>query len=187
MAKYLNGSQIKEAIQRGDIRISPYQEGQVSQCSIDLHLSRRILIAKPGCELDLLEDNKDQFIPHEIPPEGFVIEPGAFVLGCTIEVISSKHLLQVLGKSSVARNGLTVESAGLVEPGFHGRITLELFSQVPLRIHEGCPIAQAIVSKIRGRGLEDYKIRGSYTNATRPGPQTSKSFNHTLRHRGLDK
>lgn len=76
--------------------------------------------------------------------------PGAFLLGCTEEVfhLPDDIVGMVVGKSGVARAGLMVECAGLIDPGFHGQITLELANLLPvngaIELRRGMAIAQVM-------------------------------------------
>jgi dCTP deaminase len=96
--------------------------------------------------------------PIELPPyvehicESFILLPGEFILGCTMEHIKLPADIQatVCGKSSLGRLGLFVENAGFVDPGFNGFLTLELFnaSKTPLKLCAGMRIAQLSFNRL---------------------------------------
>lgn len=81
-----------------------------------------------------------------ITNEAFQIRPRGFLLACTQQrvFVGDRISAQVKGKSSLARQGLMVECAGFVDPGFAGQITLELFNMGDeyFRVRAGMPIAQ---------------------------------------------
>lgn len=78
----------------------------------------------------------------------WTIEPGQFLLGCTMEIVGVSENIwgDVRGKSTIAREGLIVEAAGLIDPGFEGQLTLELFnmSAERLALLHGQPICQVM-------------------------------------------
>ncbi len=116
----LSDNGIQAAMIDGDIDIWPpiYPE-QLQPCSVDLHVN--------------LE-------------EDYFLCPGEFLLWDTLELItlSDRLAAQVMGKSSWARLGLIVESAGLIDPGFEGSITLEIknISQNVIKIPAGSMLCQ---------------------------------------------
>jgi dCTP deaminase len=118
----------------------------------DIHITPR-----PGdhriqpVSVDLLLGNSFVRFPKVGPPQktyqnGNLIRPGEFLLGTTVEKIRLPSYVAgvVVGKSTIARQGLIVEAAGLVDPGFEGAITLELFNMgvTPIVLNAGMPICQ---------------------------------------------
>jgi dCTP deaminase len=93
--------------------------------------------------------SKEHFVPYGSP---FVLHPGRFVLGITLEWISLGGGLSayVTGKSSLGRQGLVIETAAGVHPNFSGCLTLELANvgEVPLQISPGMPICQVFVHSV---------------------------------------
>ena len=96
----------------------------------------------------------------------YVIPPLSFVLATTVETIRLPNNISayVEGRSSIARMGLTVQTAGFVDPGFIGKITLELFNanNIPMVIHAGRRICQLVFFEINGFVANPYK--GKYQN-----------------------
>lgn len=90
----------------------------------------------------------------------WTLPPQEFRLGSTLEIVTlSAHICgQVVGKSSWARRGLIVEAAGLVDPGFSGQLTLELFNmtQKPITLTEGVPICQLVIFALSSPALRRY-------------------------------
>lgn len=115
--------------------ILPYFSGQQQPASYDVRLSNRILVPtqdqyKP---IDLRNpEMKDRYREADIS-EGFPLTPGRFVLGATIErvCIPDWMVCRVDGKSGLARLGIQIHSAGFVDPGYEGDITLELVNFSP--------------------------------------------------------
>lgn len=99
---------------------------------------------------------KDLYIPVDLKEgESMTISPKGFVLACTRERVAIPPTIvgRIEGKSSLARLGLVMESAGYLDCGFRGRITLEIYNQlpVPVIIHPGLSIAQLSFETTTGR------------------------------------
>lgn len=98
--------------------------------------------------------------------ETFTIEPGEFRLAHTIQTVTidTNHIGFVSGKSSWARCGLLVETAGLVDPGFTGQIVLELFvcGQTALPLETGMRICQLTVAALDQPAVRPYPTAGHY-------------------------
>ena len=185
----LTGPAIRAAIEAGVITIAPLDLEQVAQASVDLHLGPRVLVADRGqIALDVRDDNAGRFEEERVwrglDGDAHLFLPGRLYLASTVERIHAPHHVAVVdGKSSLARLGLQVHlTAGYIEPGFCGQITLEIVTALPLRIPVGWPICQVRFSEVTGQ-VEAYTARGSYADATATdGPQTSRSYRHKPRH-----
>lgn len=137
----LSDRTIKKLLDKGHLKVEAADSGvwpwQIQPVSIDLRLGK--VSIKNGTALPLTT-----FWPSG--EAGWVIEPGQFLLGSTYERIEVCENLvgTIVGKSTIAREGLMVEAAGLVDPGFGGQITLELFNlsdeRIQLDLHQ--PICQ---------------------------------------------
>lgn len=177
----LTGPRIKRLLRNGGILCTPLDIEQVAQASIDVHLFGELLEYVDD-ELDLAKPANTRRI--KIPPEGFVLRPGKFYLGATIETLyAPKHVMVLDGKSSVARKGMSVHTtAGYIEPGFEGQVTLEIVvTYRPLRVYAGWPVAQVRFHTVKGR-VESYLERGSYVGSNAKGPVPSMSHKHKPRH-----
>ena len=145
--------QLKLYLKLGLLKIDNYKERAIQPNSLDVHLGNHFAI----------QLNDGSF--EEIVTEEFVLKPGDFVLAVTHEYFyfgSTLHgVLQ--GKSSWARVGLYVESAGLFDSGFEGVAVVELTNQgkAPLLLRIGQPIAQMIFQK-NLPVLKSYKHKGHY-------------------------
>ena len=146
----LSDRSIKEQVRAGRIVIDPLDERDVQPASVDLHLARRLLVFRNSTApfIDLRADIPDLAEPVDIPEDKpFVLHPGEFVLVSTVERIEIPDDLvaQVKGKSSLGRIGLLVAStAGYVDPGWQGHVTLELTnaSRLPVMLYAGMRICQ---------------------------------------------
>lgn len=148
----LSDGDIKQAILSGYIKFkSPYQL-KTQPASIDLHLAKTITVfsrrrVKNGA-IDLKKP-VDEYMEYEIldPEKGAVIHPHEFILGVTEEWVTlpNQILANVDGKSSLGRLGLVIHAtAGFIDPGFSGHITLEItnLTEQPLIIYPGMPVGQ---------------------------------------------
>lgn len=108
----------------------------------------------------------------------YILEPDEFGLFTSIEVVEVTPRIgaEVKGKSTWAREGLIIESAGWVDPGFCGQLTLELknIGGIPLTLTAGAPIAQVVFHELRSPALRPYGERGRYMNQA--GPQPPRPF-----------
>jgi dCTP deaminase len=146
----LSDGTITRLIDEGHIRIEPWDRDLVQPASIDLRLgtSFRVFHNHRAAAIDLNDPPRDLTEHIEISDERpFVIHPGEFVLGRTLEqvAIPDDIVARIEGKSSLGRLGLIVHAtAGFVDPGFSGTLTLEItnLTRVPIKLYAGKPIAQ---------------------------------------------
>ena len=154
----LSDRDIKAAIAEGRLGIEPYDAGLVQPSSIDVRLDRffRVFNNARYTHIDpALQQDDLTTLVEPAGDEPFVLHPGEFVLGSTLEVISIPDDLaaRLEGKSSLGRLGLLTHStAGCVDPGFSGHITLELsnVANLPITIYEGMPIGQISFMRMDG-------------------------------------
>ena len=117
----LSDNDIANAIKKGEIAIDPFEETALGPCSIDLTLDSVFRIYHEGKAVDIKSktqvDDSTELIDTEGQP--FTIQPHQFVLGQTKEtiMISEKYAALLEGRSSIARLGIIVHAAGLVNPG----------------------------------------------------------------------
>lgn len=164
----LSDRDLKAAIKKGRLRFDPaVTPGQIGPCSIDLRLgpdfrlfrsSKVVLIdPKEGLPHDYMESvrlrDEDKFILH----------PGNFVLASTTESIKvgSDLMMRVEGKSTLARMGILVHTAGFVDPGFEGNITLEVSNQsnVAIALYPGMFICQVAAHELSSPAEVPYDKR----------------------------
>jgi dCTP deaminase len=146
----LSDGTIRRLIEAGRLVVDPYDPAMVQPSSIDLRLgdSFRVFHNHRVTAIDLREP-PDNLTEEVVIGEGepFVIHPGEFCLGRTLEWVELPHdvVSRVEGKSSIGRLGLIVHAtAGFVDPGWKGTLTLELnnLTRVPIKLYTGLPIAQ---------------------------------------------
>jgi dCTP deaminase len=154
----LSDRTIKQEIEAGRLVFDPYDESLVQPSSVDVRVDRSfrvfnnsrypyIDVRKPMEELTELVSVEDE--------EPFVLHPGEFVLGQTLEFVKLPPDLvaRLEGKSSLGRLGLVIHStAGFVDPGFEGNLTLELsnLANLPITIYHGMPIGQISFMQMDG-------------------------------------
>ncbi len=141
---------IREAIESGVIQIDPFEPSFVQPSSIDLRVGNgfRVFVNHRYSEIDPRSPQADLTQLVEVgPDEPFMLHPGEFVLGSTLERIKlgDDVVARLEGKSSLGRLGLLIHStAGFIDPGFEGHITLELsnVATLPIAIYPEMKIGQ---------------------------------------------
>ena len=161
----LSDRDIRLRLHKGDLRIEPLIAGEIQPASIDLKLASRLRIftALPGQDIDP-DDPEDSAptVPVDVPPgERFRLMPGQFILGSTVEKIWIPDDLvgRIEGKSSLGRLGLLIHStAGYVDPGWVGNLTLEIAngSANPILLRPGMRIAQLALLQATSRAENPY-------------------------------
>jgi dCTP deaminase len=151
--------------------IEPYQHDLLNPHSYDCTLH-------PIIKLAVWQDLTRQWV--EMKPNQLILFPGDFALGSTVEVITlpSDVVGFVQGKSSIGRTGLQVENAGLLDAGFSGTITLELYNMAPwpIELKPGMRICQLHFTRSESSIHKDYRIIGRYNGQrgpTEPRPEKS--------------
>jgi dCTP deaminase len=151
----LSDKRILEEIEKGTIKIIPYDRECLGSNSYDVHLGKYLATYKDK-ELDAKKHNE---INHfEIPEEGFVLHPHELYLGVTLEYTETHaHIPFLEGKSSTGRLGIDIHAtAGKGDVGFCGNWTLEISCKIPVRVYAGMPIGQLIYFPIEGEVLVSY-------------------------------
>jgi dCTP deaminase len=146
----LSDKTIRAEIDSGRIVIDPYDESLVQPSSVDVRVDNRFRVFNNSRYpyIDVRQPMEDLTEPVEIEgDEPFILHPGEFVLGQTLERVTLPNDLvaRLEGKSSLGRLGLLIHStAGFVDSGFSGNLTLELsnVANLPITIYQGMPIGQ---------------------------------------------
>ena len=162
----LTDTQILEAIDKGDIVITPFDRSCLGTNSYDVHLAPFMAVYKDR-ELDAKRHNE---IEHfEIGEEGFTIQPGELYLGVTTEYTETHCAVPFLeGKSSVGRLGIDIHAtAGKGDVGYCNTWTLEISCVKPVRIYAGMPIGQLIYFMVNGEILNRYNKKPNAKYNTR--------------------
>ena len=146
----LSDGTIRRLVEERRIVIDPWDPELVQPASVDLRLgdSFRVFHNHRTAAIDLRQpptNLTEEVVVEEDEP--FVIHPGEFVLGRTLEWVElpTDIVSRIEGKSSIGRLGLIVHAtAGFVDPGFKGTLTLEItnLTRVPIKLYAGLPIAQ---------------------------------------------
>ena len=181
----LSDRDIRDEIERERIRLDPLEMGMLQPSSIDVRLDRYFR---------LFDNHKYPFIDPAIdqpeltrlievdPNEAFVLHPGEFVLGATYEQVGLPDDIaaRLEGKSSLGRLGLLTHStAGFIDPGFLGHVTLELsnVATLPIKLWPGMKIGQLCFFRLSSPAEQPY---GSAAYSSRylgqHGPTASRSF-----------
>jgi dCTP deaminase len=149
----LSDRDLKAALAAGRMGLTPYDEAMVQPSSVDVRLDRyfRVFANHRYTHIDpaMAQDDLTELLEPE-GDEPFILHPGEFVLGSTLEVISLGDDLaaRLEGKSSLGRLGLLTHStAGFIDPGFSGHVTLELsnVANLPIKLYPGMKIGQICV------------------------------------------
>jgi dCTP deaminase len=146
----LSDVSIRAAVEKGDIGIDPFDATMVQPSSIDVRVDRYFRVFE-NHRYPFIDPKRPQTdLTMEVATEvdhPFVLHPGEFVLGSTLEVVrlGTALVARLEGKSSLGRLGLLIHStAGFVDPGFEGHLTLELsnVATLPIAIYPGMKIGQ---------------------------------------------
>jgi dCTP deaminase len=181
----LSDGDILAEIKAKRIVLEPYDEALLQPSSIDFRLDRyfRVFENHRYPHIDPAADQSD--LTREVEPQGeepFILHPGEFVLGSTLEVVSLPDDIaaRVEGKSSLGRLGLlTHATAGFVDPGFSGHVTLELanVATLPIKLYPGMKIGQLCFFQLSSPAQHPYGSAkyGSRYQGQR-GPTPSRSY-----------
>ena len=146
----LSDRTIRSEIEAGRIRIDPFDPELIQPSSVDVRVDRafRVFHNARYAYIDVRQpmDGLTELVEVD-DSEPFILHPGEFVLGQTLERVALPDDLvaRLEGKSSLGRLGLLIHStAGFVDSGFSGNLTLELsnVANLPITIYEGMPIGQ---------------------------------------------
>jgi dCTP deaminase len=170
-------------VQAGRLVIDPFDERLVQPASVDLRLGREFRVFR-NYRLPYIDVKQE--MPHltelesidEVNP--FILHPGEFVLAVTMERVEIPDDLvgRLDGKSSLGRLGLIVHStAGFVDPGFKGRLTLELtnVANLPVTLYYAMPVSQISFSRLSTPADRPYGSSGSKYQE-QAGPEPSRYY-----------
>ena len=163
----LTDIQIREEIEKGTIKLEPFNRACLGTNSYDVHLGKHLATYKNRV-LDAREHNEiDHF---EIPAEGFMLQPNTLYLGVTAEYTESlAHVPFLEGKSSVGRLGIDIHAtAGKGDVGFCNTWTLEISVTQPVIVYAGMPIGQLIYFVVNGEieNMYNAKPNAKYNSRT---------------------
>ncbi len=152
--------QIREMARMSGL-VEPFNPEQINPASYDVTLGTTILKEGVGSE--------DRWIPVDITGGVYVMQPGEFILAATEEMVRIPNNLECVFnlKSSRGREGFEHLMAGYIDPGFHGKITLELCNvnrHHRLALEPGMRIGQLRFSKLDAIPMRSYALTGRYHN-----------------------
>ncbi|AGN20359.1 dCTP deaminase [Corynebacterium glutamicum MB001] len=181
----LSDRDIRKSIDAGDLGIEPFDAELIQPSSVDVRMDRyfRVFNNSKYTHIDpkLNQDELTSLVEVE-DGEGFVLHPGEFVLASTLEKFTlPAHLAGRLeGKSSLGRLGLLTHStAGFIDPGFSGYITLELsnVANLPITLWPGMKVGQLALFQMSSPAETPYgsgKLGSKYQGQR--GPTPSKAY-----------
>ena len=188
----LSDSDILAQIEGGQVRLEPFDAAMVQPSSIDVRLDRlfRVFENHKYGYIDPAEEQPD--LTREVEPEAdepFIQHPGEFVLGSTYEVVTLPDdvAARLEGKSSLGRLGLLTHStAGFIDPGFSGHVTLELanVANLPIKLWPGMKIGQLCFFRLSSAADNPYgsaKYGSRYQGQRGPTPSRSAANFHRTR------
>jgi dCTP deaminase len=181
---------IRASIEAGLIGLDPLEMGLLQPSSIDVRLDRffRLFDNHKYAFIDPAEQQDELTRLIEVDPkEPFILHPGEFVLGSTYEFVTLPDdvAARLEGKSSLGRLGLLTHStAGFVDPGFRGHVTLELsnVATLPIKLWPGMKIGQLCFFKLTSPSEHPYgseKYSSRYQGQR--GPTASRSYKNFYR------
>jgi dCTP deaminase len=181
----LSDRDIRAELDNGRIELDPYDDAMMQPSSIDVRLDKffRVFENHRYPHIDPAEDQSD--LTKEVTAADgapFILHPGEFVLGSTYERVALPVdvAARVEGKSSLGRLGLlTHATAGFVDPGFNGHVTLELanVATLPIKLYPGMKIGQLCFFRLSSPAEHPYGSEkyGSRYQGQR-GPTPSRSY-----------
>ena len=181
----LSDRDLRVEIKAGRVRVEPFDEGMIQPSSIDVRLDRFFRVFE-NHKYSVIDPSVEQGeLTREVEvgaSEFFILHPGEFVFASTYEVITLPDDIagRLEGKSSLGRLGLLTHStAGFIDPGFSGHITLELsnVANLPVKLFPGMKIGQLCLIKLTSAAEHPYgsALYGSRYQGQR-GPTPSRSW-----------
>ncbi|HEY3338105.1 MAG TPA: dCTP deaminase [Propionicimonas sp.] len=181
----LSDRDIRAEITAGRVVLEPYDPEMIQPSSVDVRIDRlfRLFDNHKYAVIDPAEEQPELTRLVEVAPdEAFVLHPGEFVLASTYELVTLPDDIaaRLEGKSSLGRLGLLTHStAGFIDPGFSGHVTLELsnVATLPIKLWPGMKVGQLCFFRLSSPAEQPY---GSPTHQSRylgqRGPTASRSF-----------
>jgi dCTP deaminase len=181
----LSDRDIAAEIKSGRVKVEPFDPKMIQPSSVDVRLDRFFRVFE-NHKYEVIDPSVEQpDLTREVavaPSDHFILHPGEFVLASTYEVITLPDDIagRLEGKSSLGRLGLLTHStAGFIDPGFSGHITLELsnVANLPVKLYPGMKIGQLCLIKLSSSAEHPYgsALYGSRYQGQR-GPTPSRSW-----------
>lgn len=163
----LSDGDIIQRIGQGDLTITPYEEENVEPASVDLRLGEdHKLVRREYQSRPIDASGEGEGLQYDKLESPLIVAPGSFILTTTLErvKIPDDMVAHVLGRSSLGRLGISVhQTAGYIDPGFTGQITLELSNHgpAPVSLSPGQRICQIVFEDLSSPAMEPYGHNGS--------------------------
>jgi len=182
----LSDRDIEARLAKGDLVVEPLDNPkvQIQPSSIDLRLGNDFVVYRtahvPFIDPQDPGTHEDYTSRVHIPDgDVFILHPGEFVLGSTLEYVKIPNDLvaMVEGRSSLGRLAIVVHAtAGLCDPGFEGRITLELsnLGRVPVALHPKMRVSQIVLHRMTSAALRPYGVDRDSKYQGQTGPEVSR-------------
>lgn len=176
----LSDREIRTGIEGKWIGHEPFDPALINPASMDMRLADVIRVPRgvghshfAFPEIDTWAVREDHTYPWYIPADGYVLKPHGFILASTAETVTLPDdiVARVEGKSSIGRIGLAVHiTAGFIDPGFCGQVTLEIANLAPwpIRLHAGMRIAQIAYQRMHEPSERPYGEVGHYQGQEGP-------------------
>jgi dCTP deaminase len=181
----LSDRDIIAAVEAGRLVVDPWDAELVQPSSVDVRLDRYFRVFNNTQYTHIDPGLQQDELTTLVEPKGddpFVLHPGEFVLGSTLEIVTLPDDLagRLEGKSSLGRLGLLTHStAGFIDPGFSGHLTLELsnVANLPIMLWPGMKIGQLCLFRLSSASRNPYgsAAAGSRYQGQR-GPTPSRSY-----------
>ena len=181
----LSDRDLRAEVEAGRIALDPFDEAMIQPSSIDVRIDRyfRVFHNSRYTHIDVAREMDE--LTELVEPKGddpFLLHPGEFVLGSTLECVTLPDDIaaRLEGKSSLGRLGLLTHStAGFIDPGFTGHVTLELsnVANLPITLYPGMKIGQVCFFRLSSPAEKPYGhgASGSRYQGQR-GPTPSRSY-----------
>jgi dCTP deaminase len=188
----LSDRDIRAALEASEIVIRPYDAKDLQPSSVDLHLDRRFRVFRnnryPFIDVRHPQPDLTELV-SVVDEEPFILHPGEFVLGQTLEwtELPNDLVARLEGKSSLGRLGLLIHStAGYVDPGWKGNLTLELsnVANLPIALYYGMKIGQISFFKMSSEVERPYgspELGSKYQGQSEP---TASAFHRDFSNGG---
>ncbi len=182
---FLSDTDILKEVKAGTVVLKPFDESRLNPASYDILLGNTFLLNDEYTAAIIDPVKKIYAKTREIKVKDgdeFILRPGVSVLGTSKDYFGSdEFLIQLSGKSSLARVGLMIHNtAGIVNPGHYLNITLEITNQnnIPIVLRPGMKIAQLTFSKLTSPTRQNYKDVGRFAK---------NNWNHYAQEKKMEK
>ncbi|NPV88670.1 dCTP deaminase [Coprothermobacteraceae bacterium] len=178
----LSDKTIKKLLSEGVLSVEPLDWSQIQPASLDLRLGRTFLVVE-GTSCAFVDPRRRDTLKYRqiecADDEPLILQPGLFLLGTTIERVRLPQniVARVEGRSSLGRMGILIHAtAGYVDPGFEGNITLEIsnVNHVPVAVYPGMRICQISFELLDQPCEVSYGVKGKYQG--QQGPTGSRIY-----------